>query len=111
MTLSCADNQIKAHKLLVMDKDKDRIPRAVILALCDYSKGFNRIDHSKLIIRLSDWGVPGWILKILVSYLTERSMILKYQGKWSDPQSLPGGTGQGSLLGMTLFIVELCQMI
>ena len=41
-------------------KDKSKIPRAVIIALCDYSKGFNRIDHNKLIIRLSDWGVPGW---------------------------------------------------
>ena len=60
-----------------------------------------------IIIRLSDWGVPGWLLKILISYLTERTMVLKYNGAISDPQSLPGGCGQGSLLGGIMFIVEL----
>ena len=47
---------------------KDNISRAVILALCDYSKGFNRINHKNVIIRLSDWGVPGWLLKFIISY-------------------------------------------
>ena len=61
----------------------------------------------KLIIRLSDWGVPGWLLKILISYLTERTMILKYNGAESLPQSLPGGSVQGSLVGIILFIIEL----
>ena len=77
-----------------------------LIDMCDYSKGFNRIDHSRVIIRLSDWGVPGWLLKILTSYLTGRSMELKYKGAISSPQSLPGGTVQGSELGILLFIVE-----
>ena len=34
-------------------------------------------------------------------------MILKYRKEWSEPQSLPGGTVQGSLLGMILFVIEL----
>ena len=89
-----------------LDK-KDKIPRAVILAFCDYSKGFNRINHRNLIIRLSDWGVPGWLLQIISSYLSNRSMTLKYNGEVSDPQSLPGGAGQGSRLGMYLFLIEL----
>ena len=53
---------------------KDNIPRSVVIALIDYSKGFNRISHPKLIIRLSDWGVPGWLLRILCSYMTKRTM-------------------------------------
>ena len=88
-------------------QDTSPIPKAVLIALCDYSKEFNRIDHSKVIIRLSDWGVPGWLLKILISYLTERTMTVKYKGVLSAPQSLPGGTVQGSELGILLFIVEL----
>ena len=93
--------------ILTNHDQKDKIPRAIILALCDYSKGFNRIDHSNVIIRLSDWGVPGWLLKILVSYLTERTMVLKYKGAVSDSQDLPGGSCQGSLLGCIIFLVEL----
>ena len=34
-------------------------------------------------------------------------MVLKYQGELSSTQSLPGGSVQGSLVGIILFIVEL----
>ena len=61
----------------------------------------------KFLIRLSDWGVPAWLLRILISYLTERTMVLKYGGAISDPQSLPGGSVQGSLIGILIFIIEL----
>ena len=95
------------HFIISNTDINDNISRAVVIALCDYSKGFNRINHMNLIIRLSDWGVPGWLLKVLISYLTERTMILKYNGAESDPQSLPGGSIQGSLVGILLFIIEL----
>ena len=49
----------------------DKLPHAVMVALIDFKKGFNRLNHNKIITHLSDWGVPGWILKILCSYLTE----------------------------------------
>ena len=34
-------------------------------------------------------------------------MVLKYDGEVSEPQDLPGGSVQGSLLGIIFFIVEL----
>ena len=74
---------------------RDGVPRAVMVALIDYSKGFNRISHSKLIIRLSDWGVPGWILRILCSYLEGRSMRVRHKGTTSAPQLLPSGPVKG----------------
>ena len=42
-------------------------PIATIVTLIDFSKGFNRIDHSKLIVELHRMNVPGWILRIIVS--------------------------------------------
>ena len=85
----------------------DKIPRAVIVALIDYSKGFNRISHPHLITRFSDWGVPGWILRILCSYMTGRSMTVRYKGKESAEYPLPGGSAQGCFLGVLSFIVEI----
>ena len=35
------------------------IPHSIILAMVDYSKGFNRIDHNLVITILSDYNVPG----------------------------------------------------
>ena len=49
-------------------------PKPVLAVLIDFSKGFMRINHNKVLIRLSDWKVPGWLLKIVASYLTNRTM-------------------------------------
>ena len=52
---------ISLYNFLLSRTDSSRLPRAVILALIDFSKAFNRINHSKVLVRLSDWGVPGWL--------------------------------------------------
>ena len=66
-------------------------PKSIILALIDFQKGFTKIDHNKILIRLSDWNTPGWLLKIIPSYLTGRKMVVRYRGAESDPQPLPSG--------------------
>ena len=76
------------HFILSGTDSADKVPKAAIIALIDYSKGFNRISHNKLIIRLSDWGVPGWLLKIMCSYLTERTMTVRFKGATSSPYPL-----------------------
>ena len=78
---------------------------AVLTCLVDFSKAFNRQDHTILITKLSDLGVPGWLLNIVMSFLKDRSMKVKYKGKYSSLFSLPGGGPQGSLLGLFLFLV------
>ena len=50
--------------------------------------------------------VPPWLLLILISYLTKRSMILSYRGARSSPRSLPGSSPQGAFLGIFFFIVK-----
>ena len=50
--------------------------------------------------------VPSWLLRILISYLTDRTMTLTYRGVSSSQRSLPGSTPQGAFLGIFLFIVK-----
>ena len=50
-------------------------------------------------------GVPGWLLKLVMAFLMDRSMRVKYKGKYSSLYYLPGGGPQGSLLGLFLFLV------
>ena len=50
--------------------------------------------------------VPGWLLAIICSYLSNRTMILKYQQAVSTQRSLPGGYGAGTWLGGFLFIIK-----
>ena len=80
-------------------------PHAVIMALVDLEKAFNRVSHQLVIEDLADMHVPGWLLLILISYLTERSMFMRYKGSSSSRKFLPGSSPQGAFLGILLFII------
>ena len=49
-----------------------KCPKSIVEAYVDFHKGFNKLNHNKILIRLSDWSVPPWLLKIVASYLTQR---------------------------------------
>ena len=83
-----------------------RDPHAVVVALIDLSKAFNRVSHQMVIEDLYDMHVPPWLLLILTSYLTQRSMVMCYKGATSTPRSLPGSSPQGAFLGIFFFIVK-----
>ena len=83
-----------------------RRPHAVLVAMVDLSKAFNRVSHQMVIEDLYDMHVPPWLLLILSSYLTERSMILTYQGASSSPRALPGSSPQGAFLGIFFFVIK-----
>ena len=80
-------------------------PVAVLLCAIDFSKAFNRIDHNKLITKLSDMGTPGWLLNIVSGFLMERTMVVKVNGTTSRSKLMPGGGPQGTLLGLFLFLI------
>ena len=88
--LSCQDNNDQS---------------AVLACFVDFQKAFMRQNHNKLIEKLSDLDVPGWLLNIVVSFLQNRSMFVKYNGGQSSIKSLPGGGPQGTLLALLLFLV------
>ena len=49
--------------------------------------------------------VPGWLLRIVIGFLTDRELIVRYKGRTSDRKSLPGGGHQGTRLGLFLFLI------
>ena len=81
-------------------------PTAVFAAFIDMSKAFNRVDHNILISDLYDMKCPAWLLRIIISFLSKRTLVFHYKGCKSTPKDLPGGTPQGTLLGIIFFIVK-----
>ena len=81
-------------------------PHAVLAACIDLSKAFNRVDHTLVIQDLYDMHTPAWLLRIVISYLSDRSMYLTYNGEQSSLKKLPGGGPQGAYLGGLIFIIK-----
>ena len=82
-----------------------RTPHAVLATMVDFSKAFNRQNHNLLLTLLSDMNVPGWLLKIVIGFLSDREMILRYKNQMSGAKRLPGGGPQGTILGLFLFLI------
>ena len=81
------------------------IPHMILAGMIDFSKAFNRQNHNILITILCNMGVPGWLLKIVMGFLTNRSLILRFNGVSTSKKNLPGGGPQGTILGMFLFLI------
>ena len=96
-------------------------PQATLAIMYDFEKALNRQDHNTLITILSDLGTPGWLLKLVMAFLEDRRMILKFKGCTSNEENLPGGGPQGTKLGLYLFLIlinaagfeekEICTML
>ena len=82
-------------------------PLITIMTMVDFSKGFNRVHHAALINELYSLGIPAWILRIVRSYLSNRQLRIRYKEGISEPARLPGGLGQGTLMGIWMFLVKM----
>ena len=82
----------------ILANQDNRTPTAILACMVDFSKAFNRQNHNILITKLSNMGVPAWLLKIVMAFLSKRSMIVRYKGAKSSQKSLPGGGPQALYL-------------
>ena len=80
---------------------------AVVGVPVDYSKAFNRMRHSDILCNLTALNVPNCAVKLIQSYLTQRTMCMKYKGTVSSFKKCPGGGPQGGLLTQVLFCLQV----
>ena len=92
-------------KVLAMLDESDG-HAAVIAALIDWSSAFDRQDPTLAIHKFYKMGVRASLIPILVSYLQERKMTVKFNGSNSSIHGLPGGGPQGTLLGGIEYLVN-----
>ena len=86
--------------------DKNSNQSAVIAAFVDWAAAFDHQDPTLAIKRFIEIGVRPAIIPILVSYLSERQMRVKFNGEESEIMSLIGGGPQGTLLGQLMYLVQ-----
>jgi hypothetical protein len=76
----------------ILSKQDSYDQTAILACMVDFQKAFNRQNHNVLMTKLSDMGVPGWLLKIVMAFLTGRKMLVRYKGKQSGRGWTPGDT-------------------
>lgn len=88
------------HWISALDKGK-----SVRLLFVDYAKAFDHVDHSTVVRKLINLGVPDFLIRWICSFLTDRQQRVKLRDVFSSWVQLSGSMPQGSLLGPLTFIV------
>ena len=79
---------------------------AVIATSLDWAAAFDRQDPTLAIQKFIKMGVRASLIPLLISYLTDRKMQVKFNGEISDILSLIGGGPQGTLIGGLEYLVQ-----
>ena len=82
-----------------------RTKKLAALPLMDVEKAFDAVWHNGLLKKLHDMELPSDILRIISSFLTDRTIQVKIGNTLSEVVQLLAGTPQGSIQSPLLFIV------
>ena len=89
---------------IVVAFNKSGATRAVVL---DISKAFDRVWQAGLFHKLKSCGISGQIFGLISCFLSNRQLRVVLDGKSSHEYTVNAGVPQGSILGLTLFLLYI----
>ena len=73
----------------------------------DFSKAFDKVGHTRLVNKLSNYGITGKTQNWIQNWLTGRRQRVVIDGDASDQVAVTSGVPQGSVLGPCLFLIYI----
>ena len=83
----------------------------IYAAFLDCSKGFDKVNHSGMYIKLMNRGIPLCFLDLLIYWYSNLTSLVKWNGVFSDTFRVYSGVRQGGVLSPRLFAVYIDDLI
>ena len=99
----CSTSQVLVDLFDKITEDLEDNRAATVLTAIDYSKAYNRLEHSAVLRALRDHGASNRILKLIGSFLIGRERTVRIGNSWSHTRTVNAKAPQGSVLGTYLF--------
>lgn len=90
-----------------ISREKDDKRTLITIVLRDVSKAFDKLHKESLIYKMSKLGLPDPMLRVLSSFLQNRTAQVKINDKLGNIFNLLSGVPQGDILSPTLFLLMM----
>lgn len=96
-------HQIKRLLNIISDNKTQR--KTTGMVLLDIEKAFDSVWHDGLIFKLHSAGIPIALIKLVASFLRDRSFTVTVNGTNSSHRHIPAGLPQGSVISPILYAI------
>ena len=93
---------ITLYDKLLNNANENKVTLSLFL---DLKKAFDSVNHQLLLKKLYHYGFRGPVFTLLQSYLSNRRICTKLEGKISNLYNVNNGVPRGSVLGPLLFLL------